>query len=177
MERIIKIAKGEERAELVLKNANIVNVFTNEIVKGDVAIENGNIIGIGEYEGVEEMDLEGKYLSPSFIDSHVHIESSMVTPGQFAKAVLPRGVTSVITDPHEIANVKGIDGIRYMLEESQDLPLDVYVMLPSCVPSTPFENAGAILEAEDLEELMRKKGFRFREMMNYPGVLGEMKRY
>ncbi len=173
MERIIKIAKGEIKAELVLKNANIINVFTNEIIKGDIAIERGKIIGIGEYEGIEEMDLEGKYLSPGFIDSHVHIESSMVTPGQFAKAILPRGVTAVVTDPHEIANVKGIEGIKYMLDESQDLPLDVYVMLPSCVPSTPFENAGAVLEAEDLEKLMNEERvLGLGEMMNYPGVIG-----
>lgn len=173
MERIIKIAKGEIKAELVLKNANIINVFTNEIIKGDIAIERGKIIGIGEYEGIEEMDLEGKYLSPGFIDSHVHIESSMVTPGQFAKAILPRGVTTVITDPHEIANVKGIEGIKYMLDESQDLPLDVYVMLPSCVPSTPFENTGAVLEAEDLEKLMNEERvLGLGEMMNYPGVIG-----
>ncbi|CCQ95098.1 Adenine deaminase [[Clostridium] ultunense Esp] len=173
MERIIKIAKGEIKAELVLKNANIINVFTNEIIKGDIAIERGKIIGIGEYEGIEEMDLEGKYLSPGFIDSHVHIESSMVTPGQFAKAILPRGVTAVVTDPHEIANVKGIEGIKYMLDESQDLPLDVYVMLPSCVPSTPFENTGAVLEAEDLEKLMNEERvLGLGEMMNYPGVIG-----
>ena len=173
MERIIKIVKGEIKAELVLKNANIINVFTNEIIKGDIAIERGKIIGIGEYEGIEEMDLEGKYLSPGFIDSHVHIESSMVTPGQFAKAILPRGVTTVVTDPHEIANVKGIEGIKYMLDESQDLPLDVYVMLPSCVPSTPFENAGAVLEAEDLEKLMNEERvLGLGEMMNYPGVIG-----
>ena len=114
---------------MVLKNANIINVFTNEIIKGDVAIERGKIVGIGEYEGIEEMDLEGKYLSPGFIDGHVHIESSMVTPGQFAKAIVPRGVTTIVADPHEIANVKGIEGIKYMLDESEDLPLDVYIML------------------------------------------------
>ncbi|GFN36784.1 adenine deaminase [Tepidimicrobium xylanilyticum] len=174
MERVISISKGEEKAELVLKNANIINVFTNEIIEGDVAVFQGKIVGIGEYEGEEEMDLEGKYLAPGFVDSHVHIESSMVTPGQFAKAVVPRGVTTVITDPHEIANVKGIDGIRYMLEESEDLPLDVYVMASSCVPSTPFENAGAVLEAEDLKKLKDdERVLGLGEMMNYPGVIGK----
>lgn len=122
MRKLIAVARGEEKADLVLKNANIINVFTNEIIKGDVAIDEGYIVGIGVYEGKEEIDLEGKYLSPSFIDGHVHIESSMVTPNQFAKAIVPRGVTTIIADPHEIANVKGIEGIRYMLEESENLP-------------------------------------------------------
>lgn len=169
---MIKIAKGDEKAPLVFKNANIVNVFTNEIIEGDVAVYNGKIVGIGEYSGQEEVDLKGKYLSPAFIDGHVHIESSMVTPAQFAKAIVPRGVTTIIADPHEIANVKGLDGIRYILEESEDLPLDVYVMLPSCVPATPFENSGAVLQAEDLKELMEEERvLGLGEMMNYPGVV------
>ncbi|MCF6459682.1 adenine deaminase [Clostridium sp. Cult3] len=170
--KMIKIAKGDEKAPLVFKNANIVNVFTNEIIEGDVAVYNGKIVGIGEYSGQEEVDLKGKYLSPAFIDGHVHIESSMVTPAQFAKAIVPRGVTTIIADPHEIANVKGLDGIRYILEESEDLPLDVYVMLPSCVPATPFENSGAVLQAEDLKELMEEERvLGLGEMMNYPGVV------
>ncbi len=174
MRKLIAVARGEEKADLVLKNANIINVFTNEIIKGDVAIDEGYIVGIGVYEGKEEIDLEGKYLSPSFIDGHVHIESSMVTPNQFAKAIVPRGVTTIIADPHEIANVKGIEGIRYMLEESENLPLDVYIMLPSCVPSTPFENAGAVLEAEDLEKLIDEaRVLGLGEMMNYPGVVNQ----
>ena len=174
MDRIIGISKGEEKAELVLKNANVINVFTNEIIEADVAVYQGRIVGIGDYEGEEEIDLNGKYLAPGFVDSHVHIESSMVTPGQFAKAIVPRGVTSVITDPHEIANVKGIEGIKYMLDESEDLPLDVYVMVSSCVPSTPFENAGAVLEAEDLEELKEhERVLGLGEMMNYPGVINK----
>ena len=148
---MIKIAKGEKKASLVFKNANIVNVFTNEIIVGDVAVYEGRIVGIGKYSGEKEIALEGKYLAPSFIDGHVHIESSMVTPAQFAKAIVPRGVTTIIADPHEIANVKGLDGIKYILEESEGLPLDVYVMLPSCVPATSFENSGAVLEAEDLK--------------------------
>lgn len=168
----IKIARGEKKAPLVLKNAKIINVFTNEIIPGDVAIHQGRIVGIGEYEGGEEVDLEGKYLSPSFIDGHVHIESSMVTPLQFSKAIVPRGVTSIIADPHEIANVRGLEGIKYILDTSEDLPLDVYIMLPSCVPATPFENSGAILEAEDLEKLKdHPRVLGLGEMMNYPGVV------
>ena len=172
LKKMIQIAKGEEKGELVFKNANIINVFTNEIIKGDVAIYNGRIVGIGEYSGEEEINLEGKYLSPSFIDGHVHIESSMVTPREFAKAILPRGTTTIIADPHEIANVKGIDGIKYILDNSKDLPLDVYIMLPSCVPATPFENAGAVLEAKDLKELIDEtRVLGLGELMNYPGVI------
>ena len=172
LEKMIHIANGMDKAELVLKNADIINVFTNEIIKGDVAIYGGRIVGIGQYSGEEEINLEGKYLSPSFIDGHVHIESSMVTPSEFAKAVLPRGTTTIIADPHEIANVKGIEGIEYILDESENLPLDVYVMLPSCVPATPFENTGAVLEAKDLKELLDEtKVLGLGEMMNYPGVI------
>lgn len=172
VDRVLKIARGEEKAELVIKKANIINVFTNEIIKGDVAIDKGRIVAIGQYSGWEEIDLKGKYLSPAFIDSHVHIESSKVTPGQFAKAVVPRGVTSIIADPHEIANVKGIEGIEYMLEESENIPLDVYMMLPSCVPATPFESAGAVLEAKELAKIIDKEGILgMGEMMDYVGVI------
>jgi adenine deaminase len=176
LKKTIEIANGEIKADLVFKDANIINVFTNEIIRGDVAIYKGKIVGIGEYSGEEEINLEGKYLSPSFIDGHVHIESSMVTPSQFAKAILPRGTTTIIADPHEIANVKGIEGIKYILDESEDLPLDVYVMLPSCVPATPFENSGAVLNAEDLKELIdEKRVLGLGEMMNYPGVINRDK--
>ena len=176
LKKTIEIANGEIKADLVFKDANIINVFTNEIIRGDVAIYKGKIVGIGEYSGEEEINLEGKYLSPSFIDGHVHIESSMVTPPQFAKAILPRGTTTIIADPHEIANVKGIEGIKYILDESENLPLDVYVMLPSCVPATPFENSGAVLNAEDLKELIdEKRVLGLGEMMNYPGVINRDK--
>jgi len=168
----ITIAKGDKNAQLVLKNCKIINVFTNEIIEGDVAIEGDTIVGIGQYDGIEEIDLEGKYLSPGFIDGHVHIESSMVTPAQFAKAIVPRGTTTIVADPHEIANVKGIDGIKYILEDSENLPLDVFVMLPSCVPATPFENSGAKLEAEDLKKLIQEERvLGLGELMNYPGVI------
>ncbi|NNG65918.1 adenine deaminase [Caldanaerobacter subterraneus] len=169
---MIKVAKGEEKAELVLKNAKVVNVFTNEIITGDVAIYKGEIVGIGEYSGINEIDIKGMYVAPGFIDSHVHIESSKVTPPQFARAVVPRGVTTVIADPHEIANVKGVEGIKYMLKSSENIPLDVFIVLPSCVPATPFENSGAILDAEDLEELIDSdRILGLGEMMDYVGVL------
>lgn len=158
---LIDVAAGRAKAQIVFKNINIVNVFTGEIIKADVAVHDGYIAGIGEYEGAEEYDMEGKFLCPGFIDSHMHIESTMVTPGEFARAVTVRGTTGIIADPHEIANVKGIAGIKYMLEGTENLPIDVYIMLPSCVPATPFENSGSILKAEDLLELI-----------NHPRVLG-----
>ena len=172
LKNLIKKAKGKEKSEVVLKNVNLINVFTKEIIKTNVAIDDGRIVGIGDYSGIEEIDLEGKYLSPGFIDSHVHIESSMSTPCQFARAVLPRGVTSIVADPHEIANIKGLDGIRYMIEDSKKTPLDAYFVLPSCVPATPFENSGAVLDAEKLRGLIDgKQIIGLGEMMDYPGVI------
>lgn len=172
LKSMIGIAKGDKKAPLVLKNCNIVNVFSHEIVHGDVAIFNGEIAGIGNYDGIEKIDLEGKYLCPGFIDGHVHIESSMVTPSQFASAIVPRGTTAIIADPHEIANVKGLDGIRYIIEDSRNIPLDVFIVLPSCVPATPFENSGAVLKAEDLKELItHERVLGLGELMNFPGVI------
>lgn len=158
---LVDVAAGRAKAQMVFKNINLVNVFTGEIYKTDVAVHDGYIAGIGEYSGAVELDMEGKYLVPGFMDGHVHIESSMVTPGEFAKAIAARGTTAIIADPHEIANVKGIAGIKYMLEGTENLPIDVYIMLPSCVPSTPFENSGSVLKAEDLMELV-----------NHPRILG-----
>lgn len=158
---IVDVAAGRAKAQTVLKNINLVNVFTGEIYKTDVAVHDGYIAGIGKYTGAAELDMEGKYLAPGFMDGHVHIESSMVTPGEFARAIAARGTTAIIADPHEIANVKGIAGIKYMLEGTENLPVDVYVMLPSCVPATPFENSGSVLKAEDLMEII-----------NHPRVLG-----
>jgi len=167
----IDVASGRVKADLVLKNAKIVSVFTEEILEGDVAIVGGEIAGIGQYEGLEEIDLEGRYVAPGLIDGHVHIESSMVTPAQFAKTILPRGTTTIIADPHEIANVCGLGGIQYILDNSEVLPLDVYVMLPSCVPSTSFENAGAKLLAADLETLIdHPRVLGLGEVMDYPAV-------
>lgn len=172
LQSFIRKARGTEKAEIVLKNGNIINVFTGEIIKGDVAIENGIIVGIGEYAGKNEVDIKGKYLSPGFIDSHVHIESSMSSPSEFAKVIVPRGVTTIIADPHEIANVKGLEGIQYIIDDSKSTPLDVYIMLPSCVPATDFENSGAILEAEDLKTMIDNSSvLGLGEMMNYPGVI------
>lgn len=172
LKSLIQKARGQEKSELVLKNANIINVFTSEIIKSNVAIDNGIIVGIGDYSGHKEIDLEGAFLSPGFVDSHVHIESSMSSPSQFAKVIVARGVTSIIADPHEIANVKGLDGIRYIIDESRKSPLDVYIALPSCVPATKFENSGAILLAEDLATLLNEKSvICLGEMMDYPGVI------
>jgi adenine deaminase len=168
-----KIAAAGKRspAELVIKNARIVDVFNLEIFTSNVAIENGVIVGIGEYEGKEVIDAQNKYLAPGFIDGHVHIESAMVTPEEFAKVVLPHGVTTVIADPHEIANVSGVNGIQYMLDSSNNLPLNVYFMLPSCVPATPFENAGASLLASQLEPLLEhERVLGLGEVMDYPSV-------
>lgn len=165
-------AMGRIPCDLVLKNGRIVNVFTNEIIEGNLGILDGVVIGIGDYEGKETIDLKGKYVSPSFIDAHVHIESSMVAPPLFAKNIIPRGTTTVIADPHEIANVSGLDGISYIIDSTEDTPLDVYVMLPSCVPATPFETSGAILKAADLKILInhpRVKGLG--ELMDYVGVV------
>ena len=161
-----------EPADLVLKNAEVFHVFTGEFIQGDIAIADGYIAGTGSYFGIEEIDMSGRYIVPGLIDAHVHIESSMLTPYQFAKAALPCGVTTVITDPHEIANVCGAKGIQFMLDATEKIPLNVYVMLPSCVPSTEFENAGAKLLADDLEPfLQHPRVLGLAEMMNAPGVL------
>ena len=168
----IDLAAGRVMPQLVLKNARIVNVFSHEIIDGDVALHDGKIVGIGNYEGIEEIDLEGKYVAPGLIDGHVHIESSMVSPAEFARAIVPRGTTTIIADPHEIANVRGLKGIEYILEASEGIPLNVYVMLPSCVPATFFENSGAVLNAESLSTLLQhKRVLGLGELMDYPGVI------
>lgn len=172
LKNLIKLSLNEIKTDLVLKRGNIINVFTNEIIKCDVAIDNGIIVGLGNYQGKKEIDMNNKYIVPGFIDSHLHIESTMLTPGEFCKAVLPRGTTTVIADPHEIANICGLDGINYMLEESKSLPIDIFYMLPSCVPCTDFESSGAILKAKDLQSLINKNMILgLGEMMNYPGVI------
>lgn len=154
LEKRIKVAAKKIPADLVIKNGTIVNVFTGEFMSGDIAITEGMIVGIGSYDGVETIDAQNKVIVPGFIDGHVHIESSLLTPKEFSKVVLQHGVTSVITDPHEIANVAGVDGIQFMLEEAKSLPMDIYVMLSSCVPATAFENNGALLNAEQLEPFL-----------------------
>lgn len=172
-EHTIKVARGLEPADLVIKNANIVNVLSEEIHKADIAIADGIIAGIGsDYNGKREIDVNGAYISPSFIDGHVHIESSMLLPSEFAKMVVPAGTTTVVIDPHEISNVLGLHGISFMHEAVQGLPMDVYTMLPSCVPATPFETSGFDLNSYDLSLLIDKPWvLGIAEMMNYPGVL------
>lgn len=149
-------AAYEGKSTLVIKNANVVNVFTDEIVRADVAVYEDVIIGVGSYSGENEIDAGGAYLAPGFIDAHVHIESSMVIPSSFMKVIMPHGTTTVIADPHEIANVAGAAGIRAMYKLTDELPLRVLFMLPSCVPATPFEHSGAKLVAEDMEQFMHK---------------------
>lgn len=171
--RFLPIARGDEPAELVLRNGRVINVYTAEIMEADVAIADGHIVGIGSgYESRQEIDLGGRYVCPGLIDAHVHIESSMVTPYQFARAVVPRGTTTVVCDPHEIANVAGTAGIRYMLEASEGLPLTVYVNLPSCVPATTMGTAGAELSAADLQPLANlPRVLGLAELMNVPGLV------
>lgn len=172
-DRLINVARGLEKADLVIKNANIVNVLSEEIHKGDIAIYKGIIAGIGEnYIGKKEIDVNGAYICPSFIDGHVHLESSMMLPSEFAKVVLPAGTTTAIADPHEISNVLGLHGISFMREAVKDLPIDVFAMLPSCVPATPFETSGFDLNSYDLSLLIDKPWvLGLAEMMNFPGVL------
>lgn len=169
---LIQTANKKQEADIVFKNAKIINVFTNEIIEGNLAIKDGIIIGIGDYSGKEEVNLEGKYVSPGFIDGHVHIESSMVSPLEFSKNIVVRGTTTIVADPHEIANVKGVDGINYILESTENLDIDTYIMLPSCVPATEFETSGAILKAEDLREFIdNPRVLGLGELMNYIGVI------
>ena len=170
-ERILA-ASGASKASLVLKHARVVNVFTETLEEADVAIEGGFIVGVGSYDGVEEVDLDGMILCPGFMDGHIHLESSMVSPGDFCRAVLPHGTTAVITDPHEIANVAGTAGIRYMMEATEDLDLDVFFMLPSCVPSTGLDESGAVLDAAALEPFYKsERVLGLAELMNSYGTV------
>ena len=170
--RVIAVAAGREKADLVLKNATYVNVFSNELCHGDIAVAEGLIVGMGEYSGNVEVDMGGKIVLPGFVDAHIHLESSLVSPVEFAKAVLPHGTTTVITDPHEIANVMGTDGIEYMLQATEDLPVDVRFMLPSCVPATPLDESGANLDYRAIDSFYdhpRVQGLA--EMMNFVGII------
>ena len=170
--RVIAVAAGREKADLVLKNATYVNVFSNELCHGDIAVAEGLIVGMGEYSGNVEVDMGGKIVLPGFVDAHIHLESSLVSPVEFAKAVLPHGTTTVITDPHEIANVMGTDGIEYMLQATEDLPVDVRFMLPSCVPATPLDESGATRDYRAIDSFYdhpRVQGLA--EMMNFVGTI------
>lgn len=168
----IKAATGEEKCDLVIENAKICDLFTHSIIEGNLGITDGVIVGCGDYEGECRIDAKGSFVMPTFVESHVHIESSMLTPGHFARLCAVKGVTEVIADPHEIANVAGEDGLRFMLEEAKDLPVNIHFMLPSCVPATAFDSSGAVIDAEKMKSLMGRYDFLgLGEMMNYPGVL------
>ena len=171
-QRMVRVARGEEQADLVLKNATFVNVFTDSLEQGDIAVCNGLVAGVGVYHGAKEVDVSGRIVAPGFIDAHIHLESSLVTPPNFARAVLPHGTTTVVCDPHEIANVCGAEGVEYMMAASAGLPLDVHFMLPSCVPALPFEENGATLSWRDIHCLFdHPMVLGLAEMMNYPGIL------
>ena len=170
--RIIDAAAGREPADLVLKNATYVNVFSNELCQADIAVTDGLIVGMGSYSGKTEVDLTGNIVLPGFLDAHIHLESSLVSPSEFVKAVLPHGTTTVVTDPQEIANVMGTDGIEYMLQATEKLPVDVRFMLPSCVPATPLDESGAILDYRAIDSFYdhpRVQGLA--EMMNFVGII------
>jgi adenine deaminase len=167
----LRVARGETPAELLFKNAQLVNVLSGEIHDADVAVDDGRVIGFGDYDAKEIIDLQGAYLAPSLIDGHFHVESTMVTIPEFARAVVPHGTGAMVIDPHEYANVLGMDGIRYVLESSRNLPIDFFIMLPSCVPATHLETAGARFTADDLAFMMSDDRIAgVAELMNYPGV-------
>ena len=170
---VVEVAAGREKADLVFKDASYVNVFCNEIGHGDIAVAGGLIAGMGSYSGEQEVDCAGKLVLPGFVDAHIHLESSLVTPYEFAKAVLPHGTTTVITDPHEIANVMGDSGIEYMLQATEGLPVDVRLMLPSCVPASPMDEAGATLDYRAIDSFYQHHRVEgLAEMMDFPGVVG-----
>ena len=167
----LSVARGEQRAELLFKNARVVNVFSGDIHKTNVAVEDGRVIGFGDYQAKKVIDLKGAFLAPSLIDGHFHVESSMLTAPEFARAVVPHGTGAVVIDPHEYANVLGLDGIRYVLESTKNLAVDFFIMLPSCVPATHLETAGARLTADDLKLMIHDERIAgVAELMNFPGV-------
>lgn len=168
----INAALSKTKADIVFKNAHVVDIFCHRILTCDVAVSQGYIVGLGSYDGNQEIEATNQYLMPSFIDSHIHIESSMLCPDEYAKIVAPKGVTTIIADPHEIANVCGEDGLIFMLQSAKNVPVDIHYMLPSCVPATPFDQAGAEIDALSTVRLFQKYDFLgLGEMMNYPGVL------
>jgi adenine deaminase len=172
----LSVARGERPAELLFKNARVVNVLSGEIHQTNVAVEDGRVVGFGDYKARRVINLRGAYLAPSLIDGHFHVESSMLTAAEFSRAVVPHGTGAVVIDPHEYANVLGLNGIRYVLESSQNLPVDFFIMLPSCVPATHLETAGARLTADDLKLMIGDDRIAgVAELMNYPGVFLGMK--
>ena len=172
LKKMMDVAAGRRKASLVLKGGTIVNVFTERTEIGDIAIEDGCIAGIGEYDGLVNVDMTGRYICPGFIDGHIHIESSMVSPPEFEKAVLPHGTTTVITDPHEIGNVAGCQGVDYMLKATEGLSLDAFFVMPSCVPSTGLDESGAVLGPEDIKPYYENpRVLGLAEVMNSVGVV------
>lgn len=174
LKNLIACAAGRRKADLVIKNCRIVNVLSGEITLGEVAIYDGKIIGMGaaEYDGAEIFDAGGKFLAPGFIDGHIHIESSYISPEQLGRIIVPCGTTTIIADPHEIANVCGLRGLRYMLDAAKHTKLNIVYAMPSCVPATPFEDAGAVIEAADMKELLSDENiFGLGEFMNAPGII------
>ena len=170
--RLIRVARGEEKADVVFKNATYLNVFSNDFCHGDIAVADGLIAGVGQYSGHTEIDVSGRFIAPGLIDAHIHLESSLVSPAEFARAVVRHGTTTVITDPHEIANVMGVDGIRYMLQATEGLPIDVHFMLPSCVPATPLDESGCSLDYTAIDPLYdHPRVLGLAEMMNYVGII------
>lgn len=173
LKKLIDTAAGRIPADVVIKNCKVVNVFSGKIVEGDIALCGGQIAGVGSYEGITEVDAHGKYAAPGFIDGHIHIESSYVSPEEIGRLLVPHGGTTIIADPHEIVNVCGIRGLDYMMEAAKGTALDIKYVLPSCVPATPFENAGAVINAPEMEEpITRKEILGLGEFMNFPGVIG-----
>lgn len=172
LEKYISAAKRDKQSDLVLKNATYLDVFTATLKKGDIAVVGEKIVGVGEYRGATEIDCTGLTVLPGYIDGHVHIESSQLSPEEFASLIVPRGTTTIIADPHEITNVCGMAGCEYIAKASQSVPLDVKIQLPSCVPATPFETSGAILNGKDIaENIVKDYIFGLGEFMNYPGVI------
>ncbi len=172
--RLIAVARGEQPADLLFTNASVVNVFTGEVERGNVAVCGDYIVGVGNYSQAKQVvDLDGKYLAPGLINGHTHLESSMLDVGQYARAVVPRGTLAVVTDLHEIANVCGLEGMRYVLDRARRLPLELFLMAPSCVPATHLETSGAQLDADDIHKVLRwRQCIGLGEVMNFPGVLG-----
>ena len=170
---LISVAKGESPADLILANARVVNTFNGEVEKANVAVYRGKIAGVGDYTQAKEIiDLKGKYIAPGLIDGHVHLESSMLDVGQYARAVVPHGTSAIVTDLHEIANVCGVEGIKYVLDGARRLPFDLFLMAPSCVPATHLETSGATIGPEEIKQILRlKECIGLGEVMNYPGVL------
>ena len=171
-QEIIDVAAGRKKADLVLKNATYVNVFSGELMTEDIAVTHGLIVGLGSYDGIQEVDMRGKIVCPGFIDAHIHLESSLVSPAEFARAVVPHGTTTVITDPHEITNVMDTAGMDYMLCATEELPVDVRFMIPSCVPASPLDESGAELDYKDVDSFFdHPRVLGLAEMMNFPGII------